>query len=139
MNKNEESFKKSLQRYSHLANCHYTHIPDVVRKVAAEMRRIYGPKAYIAEPRPCDGILSTPKNNYFVELKYANNQLTDRQKKFGERINSINGKFFVLRKRFVRNKLIYSIETVYREKIYETDTLINMLQYIVNKEKTVNF
>jgi len=135
MKKNEESFKKSLQRYSNLANCCYTHIPDVLPQVAAIMRKKYGPRAYIAEPRPCDGILSTPKNNYFVELKYGNNQPTDRQKKFGKTIHNLNNKFLVLRKRIVRKKLKYSIENIFHVKLHECDTLVDMLQYIVTAEK----
>jgi len=93
--------------------------------------------------RPYDGEIRSKIGNFPAEFKYNENGLEMQQKKSQERIDPVNGSFFVLRKvvlelerKIFRWQTIYSIEKIIDNKltkIYITENLDDMVMWFLGE------
>lgn len=133
----EKIFEKELSHVAAMHHCAYYKIPDPV--VTAQ--KIKDRKNYMIteEKRPFDGVLVTPNGNYCIECKYNYNSLAPHQKENLERINSINGSAWVLRKIEKLDDTGYKrIYVKYRkekngEVILETDNPMDLIKSFLTK------
>lgn len=125
--KEESIFEKAMTKYAPYAGCLYVKVPDVVGAVAETIRK---QKGFIAYPRPCDAIFISKYGNALIEAKFESNRLTKRQLEFGKKITGINHLFFVIRKKYLKNRTRYLLEDVYGERLFETDNIIKFIKAI---------
>jgi hypothetical protein len=121
--KQEAEFERELQYVAQTLGCRYIKIPDT------RMLNQYNRSQNREQKRPFDGILVTPKGNICVECKINYNQLLTHQERFRNEIAQINGKFIVLRKKFYKNSVEYSAETVSQSVQY--DNLRDLLKFVM--------
>ena len=102
-NKPEEQFEKELTRSASLYVCLYIKIPDFIH---ARENRI------VAHKRPFDAVLITPLQNFCIECKINYGKQKDHQKLIGDKINSVNRSYFIVRKKiYAKTRAIeYSVE-----------------------------
>ena len=101
MLKPEAQFEKDLETVAHLYNCSYIKIPDVIPLKGK----------ITAHKRPFDAVIATPTWNWCIECKINYAKLADHQKAWQKKINSINGRFIVLRKIYRTKDYYYRIES----------------------------
>jgi len=121
--KGEAIFENDLARSAKFFKCRYVKIPDAIKTRDSLIKKKGGGHGMIEAPRPCDGVLSTVKGNFLVELKFDDGRLKEHQAALSNEINRINGSFYVLRKRLNRRrknpltKPIYSVEKLEDNKL----------------------
>jgi len=122
--KKESAFEKQLEVYAPIYKCLYMKIPDII-----PLKR-YG--KITAHRRPFDAILLTPTANYLIECKVDNNTLKPHQQATQERINAINGSYYVLRKKFLKKGIVYRIEQQ-NTVLLATDKIDDIFKYFKTK------
>jgi len=122
MIKREAQFEKDLEMVAPLCNCYYKKIKDT-RSINASNRNTHR-----EVKRACDGIISTPQWNWACECKIGYAKLKPHQKEYQDKVNSINGRFVVLRKVYLKNKIEYRIETGFGS--WKTDDLKTIFEVL---------
>ncbi len=122
----ERAFEKNLKKVASLFGMLYYKIPDT------KMLNAYNRNRNKEDKRPFDGILITPKQNYCIECKVNYGKLSDHQKINQFLINNKNGSFYVLRKKFLKNGVFYTIEQNYKI-IFKTQEIEELLFYFNKK------
>ena len=102
-NKPEEQFEKELTRIASLYGCLYIKIPDFIH---ARENRI------AAHKRPFDAVIITPLQNFCIECKINYGKQKEHQKLIGDKINSVNRSYFIVRKKIYAKtrKIEYRVE-----------------------------
>ena len=86
----ERDFEAELTRIASLYGCLYIKIPDFIN---APINKI------IAHKRPFDGVIITPLQNFCIECKINYGKQKEHQKLIGDKINSVNRSYFIVRKK----------------------------------------
>jgi len=99
----ERDFEAELTRIASLYGCLYIKIPDFIN---APVNKI------IAHKRPFDAVIITPLQNFCIECKINYGKQKDHQKLTGDKINSVNRSYFIVRKKiYAKTRAIeYSVE-----------------------------
>ncbi len=146
----ETSFEHAFRDCAALMGITYEKIEDVRidkgRHNRIKTGQYHGnPKAGFEDElrRPYDGIIVSKLGNFPVEFKFNANTLEPHQKQSQEKINRVNGSFFVLRKEIIyiseadnRWKTIYSIQKMIDKKmttVYSTGRLEEMAKWFIGE------
>ena len=86
----ERDFEKTLIDIAPLYGCLYIKIPDFIN---APINKI------IAHKRPFDAVIITPLQNFCIECKINYGKQKEHQKLIGDKINSVNRSYFIVRKK----------------------------------------
>ena len=120
----ESNFEQEIQILARKYKSMYIKIPDT-QMITEKNRKSHG-----EQKRPFDGVLVTPKGNFCIECKMDNGKLSPHQADYQKLINMANGSFFVFRKKRLKNRVDYSIET--GDMIYENfNTCSSMLGWFM--------
>ena len=124
-NKPEAEFRDVLREIAPLYGCELIAIPDFIH---AKGNKI------VAHKRPCDDLLITSHGNYLIEAKYGNNPLLPHQKACSDRVNAINGSYYVLRKKILKKGIIYSVEQN-GKTLFKTQDIEKLFEYFKDPQE----
>lgn len=141
MKREESNFETCLSVALSYMKCAYIKIPDPIYNMARAKARAEG-NDQKSRKRPFDGMIVVNADDshtggiYAVEAKYGGNKLEQHQLDYLTVVNKINGMGYVIRKKDVKGRDLFTIEWPEKNVLYSCDNLNDFVKWFKELSRT---